>query len=201
MKPQFVLCSKVTDVTPVGDNLLPPEQTPFDHVYLEWRWSRLHRVTLPLPPNHPEVCYEQMKAEHAQQQIQPAPPSRIMLSLSNVSTKNINNFEYIYFFLKSGFWRCWHVHTAPRNSSTVVLSHKHRSLEKGCGRGRSWAGVSPAQLGHLHLTPRTLAQPPLTASHEGDAAFAPDNPLQSSTTYKILKVVPKLVGRIFPALF
>lgn len=143
------------------------------------------------------LSYEQMKAEHAQQLIQPEPPSRIISSISNVSTKNTNTSEYIYSFLKPGFGRCWRVHTAPHSSSTVVLRHEHRSLEKGCGGDRSWAGVLPAQPGPLHPTPRAPEQPPLAASHQRDAAFAPDWPLRSSATYNILKVVPKWVRQTF----
>lgn len=54
VKPQFLLCSKLTYVTSLRGNFLPPEQTSFDPIYLEWRWSKLQRGD-PLPPNHSQI--------------------------------------------------------------------------------------------------------------------------------------------------
>lgn len=81
----------------------------------------------------------------------------------------IHLFLFKATFLKVMTW----THSAPHSSSTALPSHKYRSLENCCGRIHSWARFSPAQQGQAHLTPWMLVQPLLTASHEGDTAFAP----------------------------
>lgn len=55
IKLQLLLCSKLTDVTPVGGNFLPPEHTSFTPFILNEGGPNCTKVTLPLPPNHSDL--------------------------------------------------------------------------------------------------------------------------------------------------